>query len=139
MDCKSFSKALAALNQGEEWPPSMSAHLNVCPECTMLAQKFSSFFEAVEVEKTLQVSSFTSTRVLAKLESQKDRNDALVLKPAFLLAFVVSFVIGISGAWIGNIQQISTVDTDIVTDYFTESNTVFYIEQSWINLDDYEE
>ncbi len=139
MNCKNFSKALATLNQGEEWSPAMKAHLAVCHECSLLARNCASFLDAVEVEKSFQVSPFTATRVLAKMEAQSKSSFTLVLKPSLVMVFTIAFAIGLSGTWFISNTKNSTRNSDIVTDYFTELNSGYFIEQSWINIDDYEE
>lgn len=139
MNCKSFNKALAALNQGEEWSPAMKTHLAVCQECRLLARNYASFLDAVEVEKSFQVSPFMATRVLAKMEAQSKSSFTLVLKPSLVMAFTIAFVIGLSGTWFISNTKNSTRNSDIITDYFTELNSGYFIEQSWINIDDYEE
>lgn len=139
MNCKNFSKALAALNQGEEWSPEMKTHLAVCHECNLLAHNYTSFLDVVEVEKTFQVSPYTATRVLAEMEAQSKSSFTLVLKPSLVMAFTIAFVIGLSATWFISNTKNSIENSDIVTDYFTELNSGYFIEQSWINIDDYEE
>ena len=139
MNCENFNKALAVLNQGEEWLPEMKTHLSVCQECNLLASNYASFLEAVEVEKSFQVSPFTATRVLAKMEAQSKNSFMLVLKPSLVMVFTIAFVIGITGTWLISNTKDSTMNSDILTDYFTELNSGYFIEQSWINIDNYEE
>lgn len=138
MKCRDFEKALATLKIGEAPTASMREHVDGCNSCLLLLKKQEAFYSGLNFEKQLQVSPFTSTRVVAALETSINETYIPLFKPVKLFAFTIAFIVGLSVAWVGSLNQASTVGRDIVSDYFSENSPGLSIEQAWLNYEDYE-
>lgn len=139
MKCRDFEKEMTHHDFSQDPSETMKMHLESCSNCLILYKKQQSFFAGVVAEKSLQVSPFIATRVLAGLEPSQPEVFMTAFKPARVMAFAFAFVIGLGVAWMGNSQLEEKTASIILEDYFAESPAGYEIENSWINVINYEE
>ena len=117
-----------------ELSSDMKAHVASCSGCQALYHRHEGLFAAIGAEKGVQVSPYTATRIMGRLEGKPVITRRFALKPAMVMAFGFAFIIGLGGAWLGQSSIKEQTATLVMNEYFSESPATFEIESSWINI-----
>jgi anti-sigma factor RsiW len=141
MDCQDFQKSLFDWEDGEFYPETriaMESHVLGCESCSRLLAGFRAFEVEIEAEKSREVPPFAATRILQKLENEKEKRQKAfshILQPAiitFLLvaAIVTGFLVGNHGTTrqsqaISSASQVELLKSELfVADFLEEDNTL---------------
>lgn len=134
MKCADFEKKLRLLDYSAGLSKEMTVHAAACSGCQSLYSRNEQLIAAIEAEKALQVSPFTATRIMGRVQGEPSVTRRFALRPAMAVAFAFAFIVGLGGAWLRQGPLNETTASMVMNDYFSESPASFEIESSWINI-----